>query len=122
MRLLRAAGAFVADAASLLAGGDSPRLFWFAMFYGLDWIATVPPTVRLTADAFGRENTGVIYGWIGAAHQVGASLAAFGAGSIRTVWGNYQWAFLIASALCIVASAAFVLQGARVGRRLLGGQ
>src|SRR5260370_13660299 len=107
---------------SLLAGGDSPRLFWFAMFYGLDWIATVPPTVRLTADAFGRENTGVIYGWIGAAHQVGASLAAFGAGSIRTVWGDYQWACLIASALCMVASAAFVLQGARVGRRLLGGQ
>ena len=57
----------------------------FAVFYGLDWIATVPPTVRLTGEAFGRENTGVVYGWIGASHQLGASLAAFGAGAIRTV-------------------------------------
>ena len=59
-------------------------LGWFAVFYGLDWIATVPPTVRLTSEAFGRENTGVIYGWIGASHQLGASMAAFGAGAIRT--------------------------------------
>src|SRR5688572_24901244 len=51
-------------------------LWWFAIFYGLDWIATVPPTVRLTTEAFGRENTGVIYGWIGASHQLGASFAA----------------------------------------------
>ena len=58
----------------LVSGGS--HLNWFAMFYGLDWIATVPPTVRLTADAFGRENTGVIYGWIGASHQLGASVAA----------------------------------------------
>ena len=63
---------------------------WFAVFYGLDWIATVPPTVRLTGEAFGRENTGVIYGWIGASHQLGASLAAFGAGAIRTVAGDYE--------------------------------
>lgn len=55
----------------------------FAVFYGLDWIATVPPTVRLTSEAFGRENTGVVYGWIGASHQLGASTAAFGAGAIR---------------------------------------
>ena len=58
------------------------------MFYGLDWIATVPPTVRLTGEAFGRENTGVVYGWIGASHQLGASLAAFGAGAIRTTAGR----------------------------------
>ncbi len=63
-------------------------LGWFAVFYGLDWIATVPPTVRLTGEAFGRENTGVIYGWIGASHQLGASLAAFGAGAIRTELGG----------------------------------
>jgi hypothetical protein len=54
------------------------NLIWFAVFYGLDWVATVPPTVRLTSDCFGRENPGVIYGWIGAAHQLGAALA-FGA-------------------------------------------
>ena len=68
-------------------GEGSSALGWFAVFYGLDWIATVPPTVRLTSDAFGRENTGVMYGWIAASHQVGASLAALGAGSIRTVDG-----------------------------------
>ena len=58
-----------------LANGAS-GLGLFAVFYGLDWIATVPPTVRLTGEAFGRENTGVVYGWIGASHQLGASLAA----------------------------------------------
>jgi sugar phosphate permease len=72
------------------------RLGWFAVFYGLDWIATVPPTVRLAGEAFGRENTSVIYGWIGASHQLGASLAAFGAGAIRTALGDYRLAFWIA--------------------------
>jgi len=64
------------------------------VFYGLDWIATVPPTVRLTSEAFGRENTGVVYGWISASHQLGASVAAFGAGAIRSTLGDYQLAFL----------------------------
>ena len=81
------------------------------MFYGLDWIATVPPTVRLTGEAFGRENTGVIYGWIGASHQLGASLAAFGAGAIRTVLGDYQLAFWIAGALCVLAGLSFLTLG-----------
>jgi hypothetical protein len=64
----------------------------FAVFYGLDWIATVPPTVRLTANTFGKENVGVVYGWIGAAHQLGASLAAITAGSI--VFGRLSRRFL----------------------------
>jgi sugar phosphate permease len=97
----------------MLAMGDSPQLSVFAFFYGLDWIATVPPTVRLTADAFGRENTGVVYGWIGAAHQLGASMAAFGAGSIRTSTGDYRFAFVIAAALCMVAAASFVVTARR---------
>jgi sugar phosphate permease len=91
------------------AGG----LGWFAVFYGLDWIATVPPTVRLTGEAFGRENTGVIYGWIGASHQLGASMAAFGAGAIRTVLGDYRVAFWIAGALCVLAGASFLTIGRR---------
>ena len=86
-------------------------LGWFAVFYGLDWIATVPPTVRLTSEAFGRENTGVIYGWIGASHQLGASMAAFGAGAIRTSLGNYQLAFWIAGGLCVLAGLAFLTVG-----------
>jgi sugar phosphate permease len=94
---------------TLLEGGAG--LGVFAVFYGLDWIATVPPTVKLTTEAFGRENTGVIYGWIGASHQMGASMAAFGAGAIRTELGDYRLAFLIAGVLCLVAGASFLVAG-----------
>jgi sugar phosphate permease len=93
--------------------GGAHGLVWFAMFYGLDWVATVPPTVRLTADAFGDENAGVIYGWIGASHQLGASIAAFGAGAIRTVAGDYQMAFWISGVLCLFAGASFITLGRR---------
>ncbi|HYB93855.1 MAG TPA: MFS transporter [Vicinamibacterales bacterium] len=99
--------------ATLLEGGASLGIF--AVFYGLDWIATVPPTVKLTTEAFGRENTGVVYGWIGASHQLGASMAAFGAGAIRTEFGDYRLAFLIAGVLCLLAGASFLT----VGRRAL---
>jgi sugar phosphate permease len=88
-------------------------LGWFAIFYGLDWVATVPPTVRLTGEAFGRENTGVVYGWIAASHQLGASLAAFGAGAIRTGLGDYSVAFWIASGLCALAGFSFLTIGRR---------
>jgi len=91
----------------------------FAVFYGLDWIATVPPTVKLTSEAFGRENTGVIYGWIGASHQLGASLAAFGAGAIRTELGDYRVAFLVAGALCLIAGASILAVGRRRGSQRL---
>jgi sugar phosphate permease len=97
---------------TLLAGGAG--LGVFAVFYGLDWIATVPPTVKLTTEAFGKENTGVVYGWIGASHQLGASMAAFGAGAIRTELGEYRIAFLIAGALCLVAGASFIAIGNRL--------
>ena len=96
-----------------MATNGGEQLGWFAMFYGLDWIATVPPTVRLTSDAFGRENTGVIYGWIGACHQLGASMAAFGAGAIRTSLGDYRLAFWIAGGLCLFAGASFLTLGRR---------
>jgi sugar phosphate permease len=94
---------------TLLEGGGGLGLF--AVFYGLDWVATVPPTVKLTTQAFGRENTGVVYGWIGASHQLGASLAAFGAGAIRTELGDYRLAFLAAGVLCLIAGALFVTMG-----------
>jgi sugar phosphate permease len=99
---------------TLSQGADG--LAWFAVFYGLDWIATVPPTVRLTGEAFGRENTGVIYGWIGASHQLGASLAAFGAGAIRTSLGDYCTAFWIAGGLCVIAGLSFLTIGRRAFR------
>jgi MFS family permease len=76
----------------------------FAMFYGLDWIATVPPTVRLTAQRFGAERANLVFGWIFAGHQIGAAFAAFGAGLSRTVLASYLPAFFFAGALCVVAS------------------
>jgi MFS family permease len=76
----------------------------FAVFYGLDWIATVPPTVRLTAQKFGPERAGLVFGWIFAGHQLGAATAAFGAGFSRTALDSYLPAFFVAGALCIVAS------------------
>ncbi len=76
----------------------------FAMFYGLDWIATVPPTVRLTAQKFGPERANLVFGWIFAGHQLGAGAAAFGAGLSRTLLASYLPAFFTAGALCIIAA------------------
>ncbi len=87
-------------------------LMGFVVFYGLDWVATVPPTVRLAADIFGRRNVGIVFGWIFAAHQFGAAIAAFGAGVLRTLLGDYQIAFMSAGLLCLVASGLVV----RIGR------
>jgi MFS family permease len=76
----------------------------FAVFYGLDWIATVPPTVKLTADRFGPERAGMVFGWIFAGHQLGAASAAFGAGYVRTEYSTYLPAFFVAGGLCLFAS------------------
>jgi MFS family permease len=76
----------------------------FAMFYGLDWIATVPPTVRLTAQRFGIERANLVFGWIFAGHQIGAGVAAFGAGLSRTVLATYLPAFFAAGVLCMIAA------------------
>ena len=76
----------------------------FTVFYGLDWIATVPPTVKLATDAFGREEAPIVFGWVMAAHQVGAGVAALGAGVIRTEMGAYRMAFMISGGMCLVAA------------------
>jgi predicted MFS family arabinose efflux permease len=90
------------------SGFTAVPLAVFAMFYGLDWIATVPPTVKLTGDAFGPQRATLVFGWIFAAHQLGAGFAAFTAGLIRTELGSYQFAFMGAGVLCIAAALAFV--------------
>jgi sugar phosphate permease len=87
-------------------GASFAGLSFFAIFYGLDWIATVPPTVRLATQAFGTDEGPVVYGWIGAAHQLGAGAIAFAAGSIRTHVGTYNPAFEISGLLCIAAAFA----------------
>ena len=83
----------------------------FAIFYGLDWIATVPPTVRLTAQTFGEQGVAVYFGWISATHQLGAAFAAWMAGYLRTETGDYLSAFMSAGALCLVASVMVTFIG-----------
>jgi len=85
----------------------------FAVFYGLDWIATVPPTVRLAARCFGEDNAPVMFGWIAAMHQLGAAMAAWSAGLIRVGTGSYLAAFMAAGALCLVASVLVTFIGSR---------
>jgi predicted MFS family arabinose efflux permease len=87
------------------AFGSGVALVVFAVFYGLDWVATVPPTSALTADRFGRERVGIVFGWIFAAHQFGAAFAAWAAGASRGWFGSYTAAFVGAGALCLVAAA-----------------
>jgi len=79
-------------------------LWVFAIFYGLDWIATVPPTVKLATDAFGAARAPVMFGWIAAGHQVGAATTALTAGWVRTTLGDYEMAFWGSGALCLVAA------------------
>jgi predicted MFS family arabinose efflux permease len=83
--------------------------FSFALFYGLDWIATVPPTVKLTAERFGDGKANIVFGWIFAGHQLGSATAAYGAGLSRTIYLSYLPAFFVAGLLCIIAALAFVV-------------
>lgn len=76
----------------------------FALFYGLDWIATVPPTVRLANDVFGPRAAPVVFGWVVAGHQLGAATAVLGAGLMRASLGNYTLASMISGGLCLIAS------------------
>ncbi len=97
-------------------GAPYLALLLFIVFYGLDWVATVPPTVALTAEVFGRRQVGIVYGWIFAAHQLGAAAAASAAGVMRTWLGSYQVTFLSAGLLCLVASGLVI----RIGRGTRG--
>lgn len=83
----------------------------FALFYGLDWVATVPPTVKLTVKSFGPARAGIMFGWIFAAHQVGAAFIASVAGGIRDGLGDYLVAFLLAGVLCLAATVMALLVG-----------
>lgn len=83
----------------------------FAVFYGLDWIATVPPTVRLATEHFGRERANLVFGWVFAGHQLGAAAAAFGAGVTRTEFASYLPAFFVAGLLCFLAAVMVLTIG-----------
>jgi len=81
----------------------------FAMFYGLDWIATVPPTVKLAASEFGRERGAMIFGWVFAGHQIGGAVAAYGAGLSRTLLLTYTPALYAAGIACLLAAGGIFL-------------
>jgi MFS family permease len=87
----------------------------FAVFYGLDWIATVPPTLKLTVERFGRERANLVFGWIFTGHQLGAATAAYGAGFSRTAFDTYLPAFFVAGAMCLLAAIAVPMFGRRGG-------
>src|SRR5580692_8666950 len=91
----------------------------YAVFYGLDWVATVPPTVRLAGNVFGEENAALMFGWIAAAHQIGAAAVAWLAGILRTQTGDYSTAFLSAGLLCLLAAVLAVFIGAGSKRTVL---
>jgi predicted MFS family arabinose efflux permease len=76
----------------------------FGIFYGLDWIATVPPTLRLATEAFGERDAPIVFGWVVAGHQIGAACAAFMAGVMRAQLGSYLEPFVIAGAAGVVAA------------------
>ena len=81
----------------------------FAVFYGLDWVATVPPTVKLAGAAFDRQRAGMVFGWVFAGHQLGGAVAAYGAGLSRTVLSSYSPALYAAGVACLLAAAGIFL-------------
>jgi sugar phosphate permease len=88
---------------SLFAPGTEPSMWVFIVFYGLDWIATVPPTVALCREWFGADGP-IVFGWVFASHQVGAAIAAVGAGAVRDSFGTYDLAWYVAGGLCVIAA------------------
>ncbi len=91
---------------SILFSTVHPSTLVFVIFYGLDWVATVPPTINLCRNVVGPDKATVVYGWVFSGHQIGASVAAIGAAVLRVKFGDYSISFYIASALCILASFA----------------
>ncbi len=94
-----------------LSGFSFVELSIFAVFYGLDWVATVPPTVKLAAENFGREKAGLVFGWVFTGHQLGAATAAFGAGYFRSDFDTYMPALQIAGVMCVLAAVSVLLLG-----------
>lgn len=86
-----------------------PPMLFFVVFYGLDWIATVPPTIELCRKYFGVESSPLIYGWVFASHMIGAAIAAWFAGLIRNTQGDYFVAWITAAVLCLAAAGACLL-------------
>ena len=108
--LLRGVSLFLLP--SILFRTVHPSTLVFVIFYGLDWVATVPPTIMLCRAIAGPERATVVYGWVFAAHQIGGAIAAYGAALLRVKFGDYSEAFYISGFFCVV-TAVMVLQIAR---------
>ena len=102
--LLRGVSLFLLP--SILFSTIHPSTLVFVIFYGLDWVATVPPTILLCRTVLGPERGTVIYGWVFAAHQIGGSIAALGAGIARVKFGDYALAFYTSGFLCVITAMA----------------
>ena len=98
---------------SILFATVHPSTLVFVIFYGLDWVATVPPTIALCRTVLGPQSGTVVYGWVFTGHQIGASVAALGAALLRVKFGDYATSFYIAGFLCLIASIAvlFIARG-----------
>jgi MFS family permease len=107
-------GASLLLLSNLLDAQAHPGMLFFIVFYGLDWVATVPPTIALCRSYFGADGP-IVFGWVFASHQFGAAIAATGAGVIRDAMGDYTLAWYLAGALCFIAAAV----SARIGVRRL---
>ena len=90
---------------ALLTATPEPPLVLFIVFYGLDWVATVPPTMALCREVFGEKNATIVFGWVFASHQVGASIATVLAGVVHDATGEYTIAWFSAAAMCAIAAA-----------------
>jgi MFS family permease len=97
---------------SILFSSIHPSTLVFVIFYGLDWVATVPPTIMLCRAVLGPQRASVVYGWVFVGHQIGGAVAAFGAAILRVQIGDYAVAFYISGLMCII-TAYFVLQIAK---------
>jgi predicted MFS family arabinose efflux permease len=91
----------------LIGSSVQPSMLVFIVFYGLDWVATVPPTIALCRQYFGEDGP-VVFGWVFASHQFGAAIAATGAGVVRDLTGEYNPAWVVAGVLCLFAAVMSV--------------
>jgi predicted MFS family arabinose efflux permease len=101
---------------TLLSSSVRPSILAFVVIYGLDWVATVPPTVTLCREIFGDDGT-IVFGWVFASHQVGAAAAALAAGVIRDQTGSYSLAWFGGAGLCAVAAVLSWILGSSDRRR-----
>lgn len=102
-------GASLAFLPYSLMEGSLLLLSILSIFYGLDWIATVPPAIGITRQIFGMNKSGIIYGWIFAFHQAGAATAGYGGGLIYKLFDSYTWSFILAGISCVFASLFVII-------------